>query len=201
MKITKITASFTICLAVLVSLALWIACSQPSTNPPPSPNPPNSQPLPSNYPLSLKVSSTTFEEGKPLPLKYSCDGDNVSPQISWTAGPPETRFYVLLMEDVDTPDRFAHWIVYNIRSTVTEMHEGISTNGILKTGSIQGRNDMGKLGYFGPCPPTSATHHYVFSIYAVDNYLQMASARIGTVKEHINGHTLAEGKLTGIYKR
>lgn len=175
---------------IIISVILLLSggCAAPSDNPP--------------APATITVSSANFSDGAVIPVKYSCAGVNVSPEVSWTPGPEGTRFYVLIMNDPDAPLKpFAHWIVYNIPNTVTEMHEGISTNGILKTGSIQGRNDMGKLGYWGPCP-SEGVHHYYITVYAVDlMYIQMASARMNDILDAIKGHILAQGQLIGTFSQ
>jgi Raf kinase inhibitor-like YbhB/YbcL family protein len=151
---------------------------------------------------TITITSEAFKDGEAIPVKYSCDGINVSPQIAWTPGPEGTEFYVLLMDDPDAPGKvFAHWILYNIPATVTDLHDGISTNGILDTGAIQGRNDMTKLGYYGPCPGDGATHNYVFTIYAVDTYFQMPAGWRQDVINAMEGHVLAYGQITGTYKR
>ena len=151
---------------------------------------------------SITVTSDAFKDGEAIPVKYSCDGINVSPQIAWTPGPEGTEFYVLLMDDIDAPDKvFSHWILYNIPAKVTDLHDGISTNGILDTGAIQGRNDMTKLGYYGPCPGDQNTHHYIFTVYAVDAFFQMPAGWRQDVVDALEGHILAQGQLTGTYKR
>jgi Raf kinase inhibitor-like YbhB/YbcL family protein len=106
------------------------------------------------------------------------------------------------MDDIDAPGQpFSHWLVYNIPGDVREMHKGISTNGILDTGSIQGRNDMTKLGYYGPCPGDEKVHRYIFTVYAVDTYFQMPAAWRYQLVDVLQGHILAKGQLTGTYRR
>jgi Raf kinase inhibitor-like YbhB/YbcL family protein len=160
------------------------------------------QDLSSNPAPVLTVISPAFREGGIIPGKYSCWGGNTSPQVNWTKGPDKTAYYILILDDQDTPVKpFSHWVLYNIRGNITELHEGISTNGILDTGAIQGRNDRMKLGYFGPCPPVGDAHHYCFTVYAVDTALGLASATREEVLLAIQGHILARGQLTGTYKQ
>jgi Raf kinase inhibitor-like YbhB/YbcL family protein len=150
----------------------------------------------------LTVTSPAFKDGGIIPGKYSCLGGNTSPQINWTNGPHKTAYYILILDDQDTPVKpFSHWVLYNIRGNITELHEGISTNGILDTGAIQGRNDRMKLGYFGPCPPVGDAHQYRFTVYAVDTALGLASATREEVLLAMQGHILARGQLTGTYKQ
>lgn len=151
---------------------------------------------------SITVTSNDFKDGEAIPVKYSCDGLNFSPHIAWTPGPEGTQFYVLLMDDIDAPQKpFSHWILYNIPVDVNDLHEGISTNGILDTGAIQGRNDMTKLGYYGPCPGDQYIHHYIFTVYAVDTFFQMPAGWRQDVIDALEGHILGQGQLTGTYKR
>jgi Raf kinase inhibitor-like YbhB/YbcL family protein len=151
---------------------------------------------------SITVTSDAFKDGEAIPVKYSCDGLNYSPHIAWTPGPGGTEFYVLLMDDIDAPNKpFSHWILYNIPAEVNDLHDGISTNGILDTGAIQGRNDMTKLGYYGPCPGDGNAHHYIFTVYAVDTFFQMPAGWRQDVVNAMEGHILAQGQLTGVYQR
>jgi Raf kinase inhibitor-like YbhB/YbcL family protein len=183
--------SFSILLIMLTASFLLIGCTGDSTNLPIDPSK-----------STITVTSDAFNNGEAIPVKYTCDGINVSPQIAWTPGPEGTEFYVLLLDDFDAPSKvFSHWILYNIPKGVTDLHDGISTNGILDTGAIQGRNDMTKLGYYGPCPGDGKLHNYVFTIFAVDTYFQMPAGWRQDVIDAMKGHVLAQGQLTGTYQR
>ena len=150
---------------------------------------------------SLTVSSTVFEDGGLIPVKYTCRGDNTSPLLMWTKGPAGTEYYVLIFENLDAPEGITgNWILYNIPGHLTVLHDGISTNGILDTGAIQGRNYLGKLGYFGPCPTQNGSYRYRFTIYAVDKSVDLATATREEVLNDIEGHILASGQLTCVYK-
>jgi Raf kinase inhibitor-like YbhB/YbcL family protein len=184
--ITAIT--FLVLLVAFIGFGVFTTCHPLSTG--------------DNIPNIITVTSTAFKDGEAMPLENSCDGINVSPQIAWTPGPGGTQFYALLMVDIDAPKQpFTHWVVYNIPLEITDLHAGISTNGILDTGSIQGRNDVTKLGYYGPCPMDANVHNYVFTIYAVDTYFQMPAAWGYQLVEKLQGHILAKGQLTGTYRR
>ncbi len=151
---------------------------------------------------SISISSPAFEDGATIPGNYSCLGENTSPQLTWSEGPAGTVSFVLIVDDADAPGRpFTHWVLYEIRPDITELHKGISTNGMLETGAIQGRNSLGKLGYYGPCPPEGESHHYRFTIYAIDKFLGLPSASREQVLEAIQGHILASGQLTGTFKK
>jgi hypothetical protein len=150
---------------------------------------------------ALEFSSPAFENGAEIPVVYSCIGLNYSPELVWSNGPEGTREYILIMDDMDTSDGIAHWILYNIPPEMTELHEGISTNGILEMGIIQGRNYLRKLGYYGPCPPPTETHRYRFTIYATDTFLTLASASKEQVLDAIEEHILAKGELIGTFRK
>jgi Raf kinase inhibitor-like YbhB/YbcL family protein len=180
-------------LAVLILVAVIVSISDCSTP---------GQELSNDITLVLTVTSPAFKDGGIIPGKYSCWGGNTSPQVNWTKGPDKTAYYILILDDQDTPVKpFSHWVLYNIRGNITELHEGISTNGILDTGAIQGRNDRMKLGYFGPCPPVGDANHYRFTVYAVDTALGLASATREEVLLAIQDHILASGQLSGTYKQ
>jgi hypothetical protein len=148
------------------------------------------------------VTSQAFKSGEAIPSKYACDGEDVSPPISWSDTNEETKSYVLIVTDLDAPTgAFTHWVIFNIPATDSSLPEGVPTVGTLSNGAIQGKNGFGKIGYGGPCP-TSGTHRYVFHLYALDTLLSLqAGASQGDVLEAMNGHVLAEGELTGLYSR
>jgi Raf kinase inhibitor-like YbhB/YbcL family protein len=152
--------------------------------------------------LGLMVTSQAFKSGEPIPSKYACDGEDVSPPISWSGTNEETRSYALIVDDLDAPTgTFTHWLIFNIPATDSSLPEGVPSVGTLSNGATQGRNGFGKIGYGGPCP-TSGTHRYVFHLYALDTLLSLqAGASQGDVLEAMKGHVLAEGELTGLYSR
>jgi Raf kinase inhibitor-like YbhB/YbcL family protein len=109
--------------------------------------------------------------GDMIPTKYTCDGQNLSPPVSFRELPEETETVALLMDDPDAPTTvFDHWAVWNI--TGSGLEEGLPTREKLESGAIQGTNDFGDIGYGGPCPPTG-THSYRFRAYALDSPLQL----------------------------
>lgn len=145
----------------------------------------------------MKLTSSAFTEGNPIPLIYSCQGENISPPLSITNPPKEAKSFALIMDDPDAPSgTFDHWIVWDVPTNQTEWEEG---------GSFlhQGVNHMNNIGYFGPCPPKGSNpHHYHFHLYALDNELSIKEG--GTKQdllEAMKGHILAEAKLIGTYKK
>ncbi len=118
-------------------------------------------------------------------------------------GPPEkTASFALLVEDPDAPSKtWVHWVLYDLPPTATSLPEGVSPKPTLEGGGVQGRNDFGKLGYGGPCPP-SGTHRYIFELSALDGRLGLPS---GSTRDQVvaamEGHVLAKARLTGRYSR
>ena len=150
------------------------------------------------HPEPFRLTSTAFEDGAPIPRRFSCDGENVSPDLAWRGAPEGTRALVLTVIDPDARD-FVHWIVYDMTgSPAGRLPLGISAS---PDAPPQGTNSFGKRGYGGPCPP-SGTHHYRFTLSALDVVLELAgAARIDALKTAMAGHVLAEATLTGTYHR
>jgi hypothetical protein len=157
---------------------------------------------------TLIVTSPSFQEGEMIPAKHTCDGQNVSPDISWAGAPEGTRSLLLIMEDPDIPvPRLAlftwvHWIVYNIPPDITNLREAIPCKEQLDNGVRQGMTSFRRVGYGGPCPLFGA-HRYLFNVYAMDRTVDL-EPREATKKRLLNsieGHVLAEGRLMGRYRR
>ena len=152
---------------------------------------------------TLKLNSTSFEPGGFIPEKFTCDGEDITPDVSWNGAPAGTETFTLIVEDPDAPGRvFTHWLVYNIPGTVSGFEEGMSAFEIIKTGASQGKNDLGTVGYTGPCPPPGNAHHYHFRILALDCVLDLPSMLSkSTVLGAMKGHVLDETEIIGKYKR
>ena len=123
------------------------------------------------------INISSFREGDQISMQYTCDGRDISPAISWSDFPPETKSYAIIMDDPDAPMRtFVHWVVYNIPSKITEMRENFPKVQVSEHGIMQGKNDFGKFCYGGPCPPQVKSHTDIFSIYIlrcqIQRYLQ-----------------------------
>ncbi|MFJ9539912.1 YbhB/YbcL family Raf kinase inhibitor-like protein [Streptomyces sp. NPDC101225] len=146
----------------------------------------------------ITVSSPAFADGGTIPRRYTCDGGNVSPPLAFSGPPSGTKGLAVLVEDPDAPHgTFTHWVVWN----ASPAHGGWPA-GQVPPGTAEGRNGFKKNGYSGPCPPRGQRHHYVFSAYAADRTLHLASgASADAVKRALSGHTLASGRLTGRYGR
>ncbi len=151
----------------------------------------------------LDVSSSAFKQDGRIPAKYTCDGENLSPPISWGEGPAATGSYALIMQDPDAPSgTLTHWLMLNIPSNKTGLNENIPAMDRLADSSVQGKNYQGKAGYTGPCPPPGSQHHYHIRVYALDTTLSLSpDVTAAELQRAMSGHILAEGELTGIYGR
>ena len=153
--------------------------------------------------MTIKISSSAFAEGGLIPPKYACDGQDVSPPLAWDSAPGGTKSVALICDDPDAPmGTFVHWVLYNLPAETTELPEDVPRQAALSDGARQGKNDFGRIGYGGPCPP-GGTHRYYFKIYALDAVID--PDRPGLTKANIlkamKGHILGEGQLMGKYTR
>jgi Raf kinase inhibitor-like YbhB/YbcL family protein len=144
---------------------------------------------------SLTLTSPAFADNGPIPAKYTCDGLNISPPLSWSGVPAGAKGVALTVEDTDAPlGTFTQWSVWNLSANLTGLAEGF-----LPVIAVQGTNGSGKTGYTGPCPP-SGNHHYVFTLYAVDRRIDLPSgAAMGDVMELLNRSAIVRVTLTGRY--
>lgn len=156
--------------------------------------------------MALVLKSTAFEQGGIIPLKYTCEGDDVAPPLEWEGVPENTRSLVLIVDDPDAPDPAAprmtwvHWVVYNLPADVNGLPEG-ATAKMLPGGTQQGLNDWNKASYGGPCPPIGR-HRYYHKLYALDTVLEgMGSPTKAEVEAAMQGHIIAQAELIGTYKK
>lgn len=152
--------------------------------------------------MEIKLESPAFRNGDFIPSKYTCDGENISPALSWNKPSDKVKHYCLIVEDPDAPSgNFVHWIVFDIPANITTLNEDITNQKNLPDSAEMGTNDARRIGYFGPCPP-SGTHRYFFRIYAIDTVLKMdAGATKAEVMKAMQGHIVAQGELMGKYQR
>lgn len=153
--------------------------------------------------MSLSVQSPAFKEGDKIPVTYTCDGADMSPPISWDHAPSGVKTYALIVDDPDAPRGvFTHWVIFNIPGASMGLPENVPKDARLDDGAIQGKNDFGRTGYGGPCPPAGKLHRYQFHVYALDSSLNVGSgASKQDVLHAMQGHVLANGRLMGVYKR
>jgi len=178
-------------LSLIVMLLLLPACK--TTTPKEIPT--------ENIKNTILLSSSAFNNLEKIPVRYTGDGDDVSPSLQWSNIPQDPQSFAIVMDDPDAPlSTFTHWIIFNISINKSGLTEGISQALTLQDGSKQGKNDFGNIGYNGPRPPSGQTHHYRFTIYALDKVLDIeGGVSIKGFLKAINGHILAKGILVGLY--
>ena len=150
----------------------------------------------------MNLTSDAFESGDTIPNQYTCDGENISPPLTWLGVPEDTKALALIVDDPDAPSGvFSHWVLYNLASGRRALDEGVSPGGIGDAG-LEGRNDFGNQRYEGPCPPTGPAHTYYFRLYALDSPLDLpAGATRAQVLDAMEGHILTHTELQGTYGR
>lgn len=150
----------------------------------------------------LELSSSAFAHEAPIPVKYSCDGENISPPLAWSDPPEGTMSFALINDDPDAPvGTWIHWVLYNIPGNTRALGEAIPAQAELADRSLHGENSWGRFDYGGPCPP-SGTHRYFFKLYALDTILDLgAGADKEILLATMEGHILAEAELMGTYER
>ena len=153
--------------------------------------------------MSLTISSPGFSNGGDIAKKYTCDAADVSPQLAWTEPPAGTKTFALLVDDPDAPvGNWNHWTMWNLPASVRGVPEGAAKDAHLPDGSEQGRNDFGKTGYNGPCPPAGKPHRYYFRLFALDTRLDLKpGARKKELEGAMKGHVLAQAEWMGKYGR
>ena len=145
----------------------------------------------------LYVTSESLRHGDPMPVRHALEGENLSPQLSWSGLPDRTQSIAVICEDPDAPSgTFVHWVGWGIDPEAGRLGEGESA-------PREGRNDFGKTGYDGPSPPPGhGKHRYYFRVYALDTEpgLEPAASK-EELEGAITGHVLAAGELMGTYER
>jgi Raf kinase inhibitor-like YbhB/YbcL family protein len=150
----------------------------------------------------MKIHSSAFGNNEMIPSKFTCDGMNVSPALSWSGAPSTVKSYALICDDPDAPAGiWVHWVLFNIPSTMTGLNENFLIKNKPSKEIIEGINDFRQLDYGGPCPP-GGTHRYFFKLYALDFFL---SVKEGLTADELvsamEGHVVAKAELVGKYRR
>lgn len=145
----------------------------------------------------MKLSSLVFQNNGYIPVKYTCDGENVNPPLEISGVPAGARSLVLIMDDPDAPrGTWVHWTLWNINPETKEIKENL-----LPSGAVEGLTSFGRPGYGGPCPP-SGTHRYFFKLYALDTILNLnPEADKKLLEKAMEGHILDYAEIIGLYKR
>jgi len=157
--------------------------------------------------MTLTIRSSAFADQARIPKRFTGDGEDVSPELSWSGVPAGAKELALICDDPDapTPEPWVHWVIYKIPTTATGLRENVPKTGSISepAGVMQGVNSWGTIGYRGPAPPKGhGVHHYHFKLYAVDTALNVAA---GVDKKKLlsamQGHIIAQGELVGTYER
>ena len=152
---------------------------------------------------TFKLETTTFTPGGDIPTRYTCQGADVSPALTWTEPPAGTKSFALIADDPDAPGgTFVHWVLYNLPPSIRRLPEAMAGNDPLSGGGHQGTNDFPMSGYAGPCPPPGKYHRYFFRLYALDTVLSLKGG--GTRQEldrAMTGHILAQAEVMGRFRR
>jgi Raf kinase inhibitor-like YbhB/YbcL family protein len=157
--------------------------------------------------MSLRLLSPAFSDGTPIPRRYTGDGEDLSPPLSWSGTPATARELALIVDDPDAPTKqpWVHWVIYNLPATHSELAEGITpvAQPPVAPGVVQGKNSWNSVGYGGPAPPKGhGTHRYYFKLYALDTALRRPEGldKAGLLKK-MEGHIVSEVVLMGTYER
>jgi Raf kinase inhibitor-like YbhB/YbcL family protein len=151
--------------------------------------------------MTFALRSSAFADGATIPVRFTCDGENVSPPIDWSGMPEATGSLVLIVDDPDAPSgTFTHWVLYDIPATTKQLPEGERPGGTGRSGV----NGFGKKGYGGPCPPRgNAPHRYNFTLSALD----VSTLGLGegadrrAVESRMRDHLLGTARWMGRYGR
>ncbi len=155
--------------------------------------------------MAFSLTSSAFKEGAAVPVKYTCDGPDLSPPLTWSGAPQGTAAFALIADDPDAPaGTWVHWVLYDLPPSVSELPENVPKTeapGNL-AGALQGKNDFRRSGYGGPCPPPGPAHRYFFKLYALDAKLRLkGGASKQDVERAVQGHVLGTAQLMGTYAR
>jgi Raf kinase inhibitor-like YbhB/YbcL family protein len=148
----------------------------------------------------MHLYSPEFLSGTSIPNRYTCNGEDVSPPLTWDDPPAKAQSFALIVRDRDAPGGiFTHWVLYNLPANRRELPESLPTEDVLPQGGYQGQNDFGNVGFGGPCP-LQGTHRYFFKLYALDAQLDIApGAKEEEVLKAMQDHTLTSAELMGLY--
>ena len=152
----------------------------------------------------MRLESSAFSPGDPIPEVHARDGRDQSPSLSWRDPPAGTQSFALVCDDPDAPrETWVHWVLFDLPPTSTGLPAGVPNAEKLAAGGVQGKNDYGDIGWGGPHPPRGhGIHHYGLRLYALDTLLNLAPGSTkAQVEAAMRGHVLGEAKLMGTYRR
>lgn len=156
--------------------------------------------------MSLVLTSSSFTHDGSIPRKYTCEGNDVSPPLSWSGAPQGTKSFALIVDDPDAPDpkapkmTWVHWVLYDLPPSAGGLPEAVK-RGALPPGTREGSNDWNRTGYGGPCPPIGR-HRYFHKLYALDTTLgDLGVPTKAALEKAMDGHVLAKTELVGTYEK
>ena len=170
-------------LCSVIVLIVLAACQAPS--------------LDTSQAARFTLNSPAFEDSGSIPQKFTCQGDNVSPELNWSEAPANTKSYALIMDDPDAPGgTFTHWVLFDLPADQKQLAENAGPIG------MSGINGLNQTGYMGPCPP-SGLHRYYFRLYALDvSSLNLnAGASRSEVESAMKGHIIGTADTMGRYEQ
>jgi Raf kinase inhibitor-like YbhB/YbcL family protein len=155
------------------------------------------------FDMALQLSSKAFLDGQPIPKKFTCSGQDVSPELAWSYAPSDTKSFALIVDDPDAPaDVWVHWVIYDLPPETRGLPENVPRDRELSNGARQGKNDFGKIGYGGPCPPSGPAHRYFFKLYALrDKTGLKPGAGKADLERAMTGKIVEQASLTGKFGR
>ena len=182
----------------IFGLSIWLIAVVGCTTTTPTPTAAVSAPISSGGDPMLILTSSAFEPGTPIPARYSCDGNDISPPLAWHGVPPDTQSFALIFDDPDAPGgTWDHWLLFNLPADTRTLPE----NATLPAETSVGKNSWGRTDYGGPCPPRG-THRYFFKLYALDTPLSLTTgASKSEIETAMRGHILAHTELMGTFTR
>lgn len=145
---------------------------------------------------------SVFENHQPIPAKYTCDGEDVSPALQFMNVPKNAKSLAIIVDDPDAPrGTFDHWILWNLPPDIKRLSEGGREMKQFSSHPKQGINGFQQNYYRGPCPPPGKPHRYFFKLYALDTLLELAEgASKKMLEDAMQGHILEKAELVGTYQ-
>lgn len=156
--------------------------------------------------MTMTIQSSSFQHNEEIPVRHTCDGKNISPELSWAGVPAGTKSLILIVDDPDAPNPAAprmtwvHWVLYNMPASTNGLPENVAAKE-LPAGTMQGINDWQHTGYEGPCLPVGS-HRYYHKLFALDAVLpDLKHPTKATLEKAMQGHIIARSSLVGLYRR
>src|SRR5437764_6899682 len=152
--------------------------------------------------MAFTLQSSAFQNGGSIPKKFTCEAADVSPELAWSGAPEKTQSFALIADDPDAPmGTWVHWVIYDLPPNAAKLSEAVPKQEQAAS-STQGKNDFGKIGYGGPCPPPGKPHRYFFKLYALKTKLNLKpGVPRRDVENAMRGHVIGQAEVMGKYGR